>query len=102
MARPESRAMRTTEHEPTPPEVLLPEEIVAKLLDVIGSKTPIKSIEFGYDEDDALRWWAKATLRSGRVRMAEVRVDHMQLGPVHALAELGRELGLSIRIRDAI
>lgn len=79
-----------------------PGEIVVMLIRLIKEKTPIRDVEFGYDEDDHNRWWAKATLRSGRVRMAEVQVKDFRLGPVQALAELGRELGLSIRIRDPI
>lgn len=81
-------------------EKLAPQEIVVRLLEVIGEKTPAKSVEFGYDEDDERRWWAKAVLRSGRVRTAEVIVDDFRMGPVEALAELGRELGLSIRIQE--
>jgi hypothetical protein len=84
------------------PEVLPPEEIVALLLRTIEEKTPARDIEFGYDEDNNLKWWAKVTLRSGRVRTAEVKVDDIRLGPVKALAEVGRELGLSVRIREPI
>lgn len=83
------------------PEVKRPEEIVVQLVDLIG-KGPVRDVEFGHDEDDPLKWWAKATMRSGRVRMAEVRVDYVPMGPVQALAELARELGYSVRIRDPI
>lgn len=84
------------------PIIAKPEEIVALLVKTIGDKTPAREVEFGYDEDNPLKWWAKARMRSGRVRSAEVIVTELEMGPVEALAELGRELGLSIRVRDPI
>ena len=84
------------------PEILPWEKVIARLLDVIGEKTPTASVEFGWDEDDPRKAWAKAHLRSGRVRMAEAQNDDVRLAAIDAVAELGRELGLSIRIRDPL
>lgn len=109
-------AFKTTGHEPEHftvdrsgnmatedgPQELPPEQIVTMLLKVIGDKAPVRDVEFGMDLDDPLKWWAKAMLRSGRLRAVEVKVEDARLGAVEALAELGRELGLSIRIRDVV
>jgi hypothetical protein len=84
------------------PKRMTPEECVVELIKVIEEKAPVSSLEFGFDEDDPKHWWAKATTRSGRVRMSEVDVEHMAMGPVEALGELARELGLSVRIRPEI
>ena len=80
------------------PEPVDVKQATIALLEAIRSKAPVRVLEFGFDEDDELKWWAKATLRSGRVRTAEVTVEDPQLGAVEVLGEIARECGLSVRI----
>lgn len=84
-----------------------PEQAVAGLIEIMRRKAPVESIEFGYfpradgsepQAGEMTTYWAKARMKSGRVRTAELQHSNPRLGVLLVIAELAREVGLSVNI----
>lgn len=84
-----------------------PEQATAQLIEIMRRKAPVESVEFGYfpradgsepQAGELTTYWAKARLRSGRVRTVELQHSNPRLGIMLAIAELAREVGLSVNI----
>ena len=67
----------------------------------------MESVEFGYfpnadgsepQAGELTTYWAKARMRSGRVRSVELKHAAPRLGVLYVITELAREVGLSVNV----